>query len=148
MNEELVTVATTYDIVEAEFLRNQLEGEGFEVFLADENVVGAYNLLAGAVGGVKIKVSSNAAEDVRAIIDDLRNSEVEYFEDDGAEDETNGKDIDTGWGECKMCRSLNLKPVREIIGWKWILVFFMIPAIRAKRKLVCNNCGFEWLAER
>lgn len=148
MNEELVTVATSYDIVEAEFLRNQLEGEGFEVFLADENVVGAYNLLAGAVGGVKIKVSSNHSEDALAIIEGLRNSEVEYFEDADNEEDATDKDVDTGWGECEMCRSRDLTPEREIIGWKWILVFFMIPAVKAKRKLVCNNCGFEWLEEK
>jgi hypothetical protein len=83
MSEELVTVATSYDIVEAEFLRNHLEAEGFEVYLADENIVGAYNLLANAVGGIKIKVPSGEAEDAIAFVDDLRNAEIieEEFED-------------------------------------------------------------------
>lgn len=149
MDEELVTVATTYDIVEAEYLRGQLEGEGFEVFLADENVVGVYNLLAGAVGGIKIRVPLGDAPDAAEIIGSLRNHAVEYVEgDDVSANGAAQMEIDTGWGACEMCRSLDLTPEREIIGWKWILVFFMIPAVRVKRKLVCNNCGFEWIEEK
>lgn len=144
MSENLVTVATTYDVVEAEFLRGQLEVEGFEVFLADENIVGAYNLLAGAVGGVKVKVPAADAEDAWTLIDELRNGAVENLEESADDD----AEIDTGWGECEMCASLNLTPEREILGWKWILVFFMIPAVRAKRKLVCNNCGHYWMEEK
>lgn len=148
MNEELITVATTYDIVEAEFLRNQLENEGFDVFLADENIIGVYNLLANAVGGVKIKVSSVDAEDALAFIENSRNAEIEFSEATSIEPKAGEKGIDTGWGDCEMCQSRNLTPRREFIGWKWILVLFMIPAVKAKRLLVCNNCGFEHLAEK
>lgn len=143
MNEELVTVGTTYDIVEAEFLRNHLEAEGFEVFLADENVVGAYNLLANAVGGIKIKVPAEDAKDAYVIIDELRNADIEDSENPNFSEE-----IDTGWGECEMCLSRDLTPEREIVGWKWILAFFMIPSVMAKRKLVCNNCGNQWMQEK
>lgn len=149
MNEELVTVATAYDIVEAEFLRNQLESEGFAVFLADANLVGAYNLLAGAVGGVKVKVSANDADGARKMVAYLRNSGIEYSaENSSVENPAEDDDFDTGWGECQMCLSRDLTPRREFVGWKWILVFFWIPAVRAMRKLVCNNCGFEWLEKR
>ena len=76
MNEELVTIATTYDIVEAEFLRSHLEAQGFEVFLADENVIGMYNLLANALGGIKVKVSSQDAEDALAYVEEWKNAEI------------------------------------------------------------------------
>lgn len=143
MDEELVTVETTYDIFEAEFLRNRLEGEGFEVFLADENIVGAYNLLAGAVGGIKIKVFSDDADDARTLIERLREAETE-----AAENPNFGEQVDTGWGVCEICLSRDLTPEREFLGWKWILAFFMIPSVVAKRKLVCNNCGNQWLEEK
>jgi hypothetical protein len=76
MSEELVTIATTYDIVEAEFLRSHLEAQGFEVYLADDNIIGMYNLLANAVGGIKIKVSSEDAEDALIYVEEWRNAEI------------------------------------------------------------------------
>jgi hypothetical protein len=76
MKDELVTIATTFDLVEAEFLRNHLESQGFNVFLADENIVGMYNLLANAVGGIKIKVLAEDAEDAQAFVEEWRNAEI------------------------------------------------------------------------
>ncbi|MCY7376100.1 MAG: DUF2007 domain-containing protein [Pyrinomonadaceae bacterium] len=80
MSLELVTIATSYDVVEAEFLRNQLEAEGFEVYLEDENIVGIFNLLAPAVGGIKIRVHADKAEEATALVNDLRNAEIIYDE--------------------------------------------------------------------
>ncbi len=78
--EELVTIATTFDIVEAEMLRNQLEAEGFEVFLADENIVGVMNLLANAVGGIKIKVPASESDEAAKFVEDYRNAEIVFDE--------------------------------------------------------------------
>ena len=80
MNDELVTIATTFDLVEAEFLRNHLEAQGINVFLADDNIVGMYNLLANAVGGIKVKVLSEDAEDAMTYVEEWRNAEI--IEDD------------------------------------------------------------------
>lgn len=80
MNKELAVIATSYDIVEAEFLRNHLEAEGFEVYLADENIVSTFNFLAPAVGGIKIKVPESEAETAAKFVEDLRNAEIVYDE--------------------------------------------------------------------
>ncbi len=80
MSFELETVATTYDLFEAEFLRNQLAAKGFEVYLEDDNIVGIFNLLAPAVGGIKIRVFAEHAEEAATLIDDLRNAEIVYDE--------------------------------------------------------------------
>lgn len=80
MDKELVTIATSYDVVEAEMLRNQLEAQGFEVFLADENIIGAMNLLANAVGGIKIKVPDDEAEEAAKFVEDYRNAEIVFDE--------------------------------------------------------------------
>lgn len=82
--EELVTIATTFDLVEAEMLQNQLAAQGFEVFLADENVVGVMNLLANAVGGIKIKVPESESEAAAKFVEDFRNAEI-VFDDDSPE---------------------------------------------------------------
>lgn len=134
MGEELVTVATSYDIVEAEFLRNHLEAEGFEVYLADENIVGSYNLLANAVGGIKIRVPSGEAQDAFAFVHNLRHAEIieEEFEES-----------DSGYGACEKCGSRDISPYREGFGIKGVLLFLGIPLVRPRRKLTCNECGFE-----
>lgn len=81
MNQELKTIATTYEVFEAEFLRNHLEAEGFEVYLADENIVGAFNLLAPAVGGIKIRVPEDEADEAQEFVEKLRGAEIIYDED-------------------------------------------------------------------
>lgn len=77
---ELKTIATTYEVFEAEFLRNHLENEGFEVYLADENIVGAFNLLAPAIGGIKIRVPEEEADEAQEFVEKLRNAEIIYDE--------------------------------------------------------------------
>ncbi|MGI8884490.1 MAG: putative signal transducing protein [Pyrinomonadaceae bacterium] len=81
MSKELQTIATTYEVFEAEFLRNHLEAEGFEVYLADDNIIGVFNLLAPAVGGIKIRVPEAEAEDAQIFVEKLRNAEIIYEED-------------------------------------------------------------------
>ena len=81
MSVELVTVATTFDVVEAEMLRNQLAAEGFEVYLADDNIVGVMNLLASAVGGIKIRVPDTEANEAARFVEDFRNAEIVFDED-------------------------------------------------------------------
>ena len=84
MSDELVTVATTFDVFEAEMLRNQLAAEGFEVYLADDNIIGAMNLLASAVGGIKIKVPETEAGEAAKFVEDFRNAEI-VFDDEFSE---------------------------------------------------------------
>ena len=81
MSEELVTIATTYEVFEAEFLRNHLEAEGFEVYLADDNIIGVFNLLAPALGGIKIRVPQTEAEDAQIFVEKLRSAEIIYEDD-------------------------------------------------------------------
>ena len=84
MSDELVTVATTFDVFEAEMLRNQLAAAGFEVYLADDNIIGAMNLLASAVGGIKIKVPETEAGEAAKFVEDFRNAEI-VFDDEFSE---------------------------------------------------------------
>ncbi|MEO6590624.1 MAG: DUF2007 domain-containing protein [Pyrinomonadaceae bacterium] len=81
MSKELKTIATTYEVFEAEFLRNHLEAEGFEVYLADDNIIGAFNLLAPAVGGIKIRVPEEEADEAEEFVEKLRGAEIIYDEE-------------------------------------------------------------------
>ena len=80
MSLELITIATSGDVTEAEYLRNQLEDAGFKAFIEDENIIGAANLLAPAVGWIKIRVSSENAERATALVNDLRSAEIVHDE--------------------------------------------------------------------
>ncbi|MBS1796424.1 MAG: DUF2007 domain-containing protein [Acidobacteria bacterium] len=135
MNDELVTVATSDHVVEAEFLRNHLEQQGFDVFLADENIVGAYNLLANAVGGIKIKVPSSEAPAAASFIENLRNAVIieEEFET-----------VDNGYGECGSCRSRDLFLQWDKMGIKGYFSFLGVQTAAPKLKLHCRVCGAAW----
>lgn len=135
MNEELITIATSYDILEAEFLRNHLEAEGFEVYMADDGIVGANAFLANAVGGIKLKVSSDDAEEATVFVEELRNAEVI---------EENDFKVDAGWGECEMCLSRDVEIEREPFNFNKFMLFLGIPATKPKRRFKCLNCGNVW----
>ncbi|MGI8470145.1 MAG: DUF2007 domain-containing protein [Pyrinomonadaceae bacterium] len=135
MHDELVTIATTPDIIEAELFKSQIEDEGIEVFLADENLIGADVLLANALGGIKIKVLSENAAAASEIVAEVRAGNAAC---------DNDKNEDTGWGECPKCHCKNLKPFRNEIGWRGALALLKIPVVRPQRMLRCNNCGNEW----
>jgi hypothetical protein len=78
MSDELVVIATSENVMEAEFLENHLRDEGFDVFIADNNIVGANAFLAPAVGWIKIKVPQSQAEEAKAFVEELRNAEIVY----------------------------------------------------------------------
>lgn len=50
------------------------------MLLEDDNIVGVFNLLAPAVGEIKIRVFAERAEEAAAMIEDLRNAEIVYDE--------------------------------------------------------------------
>lgn len=81
MDEELVVVATTNDLFEAEMLEGQLIAKGFDVYLADANLIGVMNLLANAVGGIKIQVPASEADEATKFIEDFRNAEIIFDEE-------------------------------------------------------------------
>ncbi|MBA2621047.1 MAG: DUF2007 domain-containing protein [Acidobacteria bacterium] len=135
MNNELVIVATTFDPLEAEYLRNCIEEKCIEVFLADENIIATYGLLANAVGGIKLKVVSDDVAAASAIVEEIRAADKGASED---------KNEDTGWGECPKCHGRKIKPYRAAFGWEGVLMFLGLPAGKPQRTLVCSNCANEW----
>lgn len=81
MDKELVVIATTNDLFEAEMLEGQLIAKGFDVYLADANLIGVMNLLANAVGGIKIQVPASEADEATKFVEEFRNAEIVFDED-------------------------------------------------------------------
>jgi hypothetical protein len=56
MTDEIVTVATSSSLAEAEARKLRLESDGLTVYLADAETIGTYWGLLTAVGSIKIQV--------------------------------------------------------------------------------------------
>ncbi len=70
--DELVTIAT-FDVAgKAETIKLLLEQEGFEVFIADDNLATANWFLSGAVGGVKLQVRESDAPRAASFVEETR----------------------------------------------------------------------------
>lgn len=82
---EFVTVARFLVPLDAHILRSRLEAEGIPAMLADENLVQINNLLAIAVGGVRVLVPASFAAAAEAII--LAVQRGEFMLDDDADPE-------------------------------------------------------------
>lgn len=131
---DIATVATTADIVEAEILKSRLGEAGITVYLGDEGIIGAHGLLSNAVGGVKIRVAVSDYESALEIVREQRKPRTP----------SNNPKINTGWGICPQCECKNLKPYREALGWKGIFLLLGFIVVRPKRMLNCNVCDYSW----
>ena len=67
--EKLVTIATFDILAEVQTMKLLLEEEGFEVFLADDNLVATNWFLSNAVGGAKLQVFESKAELARKFVE-------------------------------------------------------------------------------
>lgn len=139
MSDELLVIATCSDASEAEFLKKHLEAEGFEPFIADDNIINTYNFLAPAVGWIKIRVPQSQAQEAAIFVEDLRNAEI--IEDENFQP-------DTGWGECEECGSRDIDIDKEPNEVRKVILFsFALPTPKSKRTLICNKCGNTWTEE-
>ena len=68
MIDRLVTVATFDNLVEAHMARNCLEAAGLKSFLMDEETVGMAWHLSNALGGVKLQVGEEDADEALAVL--------------------------------------------------------------------------------
>lgn len=132
-DRELVTIVKTYDQAEAEFLGAHLDGEGFLVVLEEDEDEAVTDDL------IEIMVPLEQAKEALACIEPLRGLSKYVVGDESG-------NLDTGYGECVKCKSRDLTPETEDLGWRHLLVFFRLS--RPKRILTCNECRFEWSEHR
>jgi hypothetical protein len=70
MNDELVTIATFDNTVQANLVRNQLAAAGIRATLVDEHTVGLNWMWSNAIGGVKLIVREEDYEDAARLLAD------------------------------------------------------------------------------
>jgi Fe-S-cluster formation regulator IscX/YfhJ len=77
MSNELVTVATFNDPIQAAMARNYLEAGGVRAFLVDEMTVTMGWGLGNAIGGIKLQVKASHVERAEALLNDLPGDDPE-----------------------------------------------------------------------
>jgi putative signal transducing protein len=75
MSDRLITVATFWDPIEANLVRNRLEAAGVRTFLASEESVNMAWYLTNAVGGIQLQVGDGNAEAARTILAESKSSD-------------------------------------------------------------------------
>lgn len=69
INEDLVTVATFRDYIQANVAKTKLQSEGIECWLADDFIITLQWLYSLAFGGVKLKVRESDRGHAHAILE-------------------------------------------------------------------------------
>ena len=86
MASDLVTIASFLTTTEAELVQGVLMGEGIASYLECGYLVGGFDVLSNAVGGVKLQVASEDVERAAAILsaakEAAKSEHSEYFDDD------------------------------------------------------------------
>ena len=81
-NVAFVTVARSLDPIQIEMLRARLEAEGIEAFAADAGINQLNALFSIAVGGVRLMVPRESADEARRIIGLVRSGRFALRDDD------------------------------------------------------------------
>ena len=68
MTPEWVTIAAFTSVHEAHLAHSVLEAAGFDVTIADEHLVSMDWFLSNAIGGVKVLVREDRAEEAKALL--------------------------------------------------------------------------------
>ena len=148
MSERFVTIATFNELTEAHIMKGRLEAEGILCFLGDEHIVGAQPFYAVAVGGVKLKVTAQDAEEALAIMAKIQGGTSEYLYNDDLEMAPPMQEHVAPVKTCPNCGSDNLseeKYNKTAFSISFLLLGFPLPFM--SRKFICYNCGHRWKAK-
>ncbi|MDE1464690.1 putative signal transducing protein [Spartinivicinus poritis] len=131
-NKQLVTVGSYTDAIQAHLVRGKLEAEGIFATVAHEHHIWANWFLSIALGGVKVQVPADQAEQAKQILADLASGQY------AIEDEFKI--------HCPKCNSVQVEEQRT----RWKIAFlglsiFHIPLPYRRGKLKCRDCGNNWI---
>lgn len=140
MKKKLITVATYTQPIQAHIAKGRLEAEGILCFLGDENIVSVHPFYSNAVGGVKLKVREEEAEQAFAILDQIQTEEPEPNTFAAEGHVPSEKTI-----LCPNCGSEDAYVnwfSKKMFALSMVLFGFPLPFIR--KSFHCPACGHEW----
>jgi DNA-directed RNA polymerase subunit RPC12/RpoP len=133
---DFVTISTYDDYLTANFDKQKLEEQGINCYLADENIVTAKWILKNALGGIKLRVPEQQADEALAVLNSKTEEIAVDFRLDAKADDIN----------CPYCGSNNTgteKYSKSIAGWTWLILGFPVTATPIKQHR-CFYCGHKW----
>ncbi len=140
MSNDLVTIATFSQPIQAHLAKARLEAAGIVCIVADEHVVQANWLFSNAIGGVKLKVPTDYVAAARDILRPQPRLVVVADKDEVPDDAQDDM-------ICPSCRSFDVyhHPLQHFIRAAayiaWKLAF--IPWA-PRRWWLCKTCGYRW----
>ncbi len=138
MQNNLVTIASYRDLIDAEIARSKLLALGIESYLENNNLASIDWLYSNAIGGVKLLVCVNRVEEASTIIkEDCSHDVNEMF---GLEK-----------GDCPKCGSWevgkhNRTRLAAILSMLFFPVFLILgtPWLLEPNHWYCRICGHKW----
>lgn len=133
MSGGLVTIAHYRDVPEAGLAKSRLEGAGITCCLDNEYTVGANWLYSNAVGGVKLSVREEDAEEAKAIIEE--NPEAITSE------ESEGMLPDS---TCPVCGATEIETKNYTRKFAALTLLISLPLLLFWKRYSCKGCGHQW----
>lgn len=129
----LVTIAQYRDLPEAGLAKSKLEAVGIPCFLDNEYTVGVNWLYSNALGGLKLNVPEECAEEAKAIIEEII--------------ETVASEVSEGLlsdSACPACGSTEIEPHNFTGKFAAITLLFSLPLFLFWKRYCCKSCGHRW----
>ena len=136
MNDpDTVVIATATQTIEATQLQMQLDSCGIDSQLDGEMTVTIDPLLANAIGGIRVLVAEEDAEQAREIIKDYRQKEKEAFEERAK--------------TCPDCGEPHGKPffgpmIIGLLTLSTLGLFGVLYLLYPWPRFKCPSCGHKW----
>lgn len=137
MADRLITIATFDEPLKANMAKIKLESEGIGCFLAGENFVATYWLLANAEHGIKLQVKKSEAERALEILGTDEKVDTEQVEENLTPEPINP--------QCPKCHCNNVEYEKFSKKLFYLSILFLrFPLPLLKKSYKCNNCGHTW----
>ncbi len=139
MPDDLITLWRYRDLPEALIAHSKLDAEGFDCFLADDNILSLNWFLSTAVGGVRLRVREDDGESALAVL--AQEIPASFTAEEIGEEYQQPA--------CPNCGSLDVafetmhKGIALVALW---LLALPLPIPRNSWK--CQDCGNRWQAPR
>lgn len=126
-NPNWVTIDRFFHPTDAHIAAGKLESEGIPVFLLGINHASANWILTNALGGIRLQVPADHAEDARRLLAEL------------------AEPNDAGESECPECGGADTTAMSNSRKFAFLAVhLFSIPLPWQTNRRHCQSCGAEW----
>jgi len=136
----LITIATYTNPLEAHIVRGRLQAEGIETYVAHEHHIWANWFLSTALGGVKLQVRPEDAQQAQEILRQEQEGDYEMLvaEADKASAEPRPA--------CPVCGSEDIAPTRRSGRLSLFIVWLSsLPLPYSNVTMACRRCGQTWV---